>query len=235
MNEENKMNEEIQSLKEGEEKWVDFQGAPIHCIVKDGEVRFSLLSICDALKIDFEAQYKKAKKQPILARSLSVTEMLDAQNHLQNYVTLPLSKLSGWLFGLSVRLFSGKRRKNLEEYQEKCYDVLHEAFFGKPAPAPAPAATREEELKLRRDAIDLRQFLTTRGYYRREDADMLLDFVFAADAPVTIDVERRYADAENPYNACRLLSPALAAARKASARLDRAMLAEERRRLEGGK
>ena len=235
MNEENKMNEEIQSIKEGEEKWVNFQGAPIHCIVKDGEVRFSLLSICDALEIDFEAQYKKAKKQPILARCLSVTEMHDSLNRKIEQVTLPLSKLSGWLFGLSVRLFTGKRRKNLEEYQEKCYDVLHEAFFGKPAPAPAPTATREEDLKLRRDAIDLRRWLVNRGYFDKDAAACLLDMVFAADAPVTIDPTKQYTDAENPYNPVPIAPPMLAAVAMAIARLDRAMFAEERRRLEGGK
>ena len=42
---------------------------------------------------------------------------------------LPLKYLNGWLFRIDLSRYTGERLQKMEEYQEECYDVLHDYFW----------------------------------------------------------------------------------------------------------
>ena len=190
---------------------VAFHDAQVVCVMHDGKPFVALRPLCDALEIKWQGQHKAIKADPVLASTVNELLTTGADGKQYRMLCLPLDYLNGWLFKIDAGRYKpgDPRRDRIVAYQRECYQVLHDYFMG--TRAPAPAATREEELKLRRDAIDLRRWLVNRGYFDKDAAACLLDMVFAADAPVTIDPTKQYTDAENPYNPVPVAPPMLAA------------------------
>ena len=105
-------------------KFLQFNGKNIYFVDKNGEYFIAIKPICEALGIQFIAQFKRLKDDKILGQLLSKQTMVGADFRLRNMVALPEKYIYGWLFSVNsdVQLF--------KEYKMKCYDVLYDYFKG---------------------------------------------------------------------------------------------------------
>jgi prophage antirepressor-like protein len=106
------------------EKFLEFNGKRISVLCADGTWWVAIRPICEALRVDYHAQYKNLQQDEILAGVLSKQTTHDASNRLQEMVCIPERYIYGWLF--SVRSDSS----DLKKYKLKCYDVLYNHFHG---------------------------------------------------------------------------------------------------------
>ncbi|GIX39012.1 MAG: hypothetical protein KatS3mg128_0061 [Silanimonas sp.] len=102
---------------------VPFRGQTL-LTVRDGEqVRVAIRPICEALGLNWSAQYRRLLRTPVLAKRVTKMAMPSAGGS-QDTLTLPLDLLNGWLFGIDVQRVRPERREALIAYQEECYAVL---------------------------------------------------------------------------------------------------------------
>ena len=123
---------------------VEFHGATLSATIIDGVPFVAMRPICEAIGLDWAAQFTRIKRQPVLAKGVVVTTTPSAGGDQQT-VMLPLSLLNGWLFGVSVSRVKPELRERLTQYQAECFDVLARHFGAAPAappalPAPLPPA-----------------------------------------------------------------------------------------------
>ena len=113
---------------------VEFHGATLYAITVDGVHHVALRPICDALGIDWEAQRLRIRRHPVLNETACVTKAVAADGKEREVVALPLDKLNGWLFGVSVNRVKPELREKLISYQRECFEVLARHFM--PAQRP---------------------------------------------------------------------------------------------------
>lgn len=118
---------------------VEFHGATLITTFIDGAPYVALRPICEAIGLDWASQFTRIKRHPVLSSSVVVTTTDAARgNHTlkSEAVMLPLAKLNGWLFGVSVSRVRPELRERLTQYQAECFDVLAR-HFGAAAPLQA--------------------------------------------------------------------------------------------------
>jgi hypothetical protein len=95
--------------------------------IADGTIYVPLRPICEALGVDWTAQYRRLKRDEILSRLQGVAVMATPGGN-QAMIALPLQYLNGWLFGISDSRVKPEIRERLLQYKLDCYNVLYEAF-----------------------------------------------------------------------------------------------------------
>ena len=120
------------------QKQIDFQGDMVTAvIVPDGTVYVPLKPLCELIGVDWEAQRQRVGRDPILSEIMStcviqadISETADTTRRpkTSQMITLPLSHLNGWLFGINANRVKKSIRESLLRYQRDCYNVLYEAF-----------------------------------------------------------------------------------------------------------
>lgn len=110
---------------------VNFHGTSLSLINKDEKAFVALKPICEALCIQWEAQLKRIRRNPVLSQGVSIMD-IPSNGGSQEMICLPLSMLNGWLFGINAnRVNNPEIRKKLIEYQFECYDALNSYWSGK--------------------------------------------------------------------------------------------------------
>lgn len=115
-----------------EQKKIEFHGdAVIAILAPDETVYVPVRPLCELLGIQWSAQSKRIKRDPVLSDvcvtvSVSVTDTLRTRD--REMIALPLDYLNGWLFGISATRVNESIRETLIRYQRDCYRVLYEAF-----------------------------------------------------------------------------------------------------------
>ena len=121
---------------------VEFHGTTLIATIIDGTPFVALKPICEALGLDRKAQQDRIKRHPVLSKGGVVTTLPSGGGDQQTLM-LPLDKLNGWLFGVSVTRVRPELRERLTQYQSECFDVLAR-HFGAANPAhpalPLPEA-----------------------------------------------------------------------------------------------
>lgn len=123
---------------------VQFHGATLTTTTIDGVPYVAMRPICEAIGIDWAAQFARIKRHPVLSKGVAVTTTPSAGGDQQTTV-LPLSKLNGWLFGVSVRRVKPELREKLTQYQAECFDVLASHFGVHPPVAAIPTPEHKPE------------------------------------------------------------------------------------------
>ncbi|MGO3868944.1 MAG: phage antirepressor N-terminal domain-containing protein [Alcaligenes sp.] len=110
---------------------VDFHGHPLTVITAaDGQRLVAMRSICDAIGVQWEAQLKRIKRDPVLSTCVSIMDIqVFGDQQRRPTACLPLEYLNGWLFGISTSRVKPEIRQRLEDYQRECYQVLN-AYWG---------------------------------------------------------------------------------------------------------
>lgn len=123
---------------------INFHGTTIPTFNVKGVVRVAMKPICDGIGLQWEAQHKRIKRHPVLSKGVSIMDM-PSKGGIQKFLTLPLNKLNGWLFGVDATRVKPEIRDKLIEYQEECFDVLSD-YWHKGA-AENPRTTNVEDRK----------------------------------------------------------------------------------------
>lgn len=98
------------------------------------EIYVPIRPVCDYLGIDWSAQYRRIRRETILAESvqgvaITTTPSADGRGGgRQEMFCLPLKFLPGWLFGISASRVKPELQEKILRYQRESYDVLWEAF-----------------------------------------------------------------------------------------------------------
>ena len=102
---------------------INFHGASIPTFNVAGIIRVAMKPICDSIGLEWHGQRQRIKRNPVLAKG-AVMITAPSKGGLQKVLTLPLTKLNGWLFGVDASRVKPEVRDKLIEYQEECFEVL---------------------------------------------------------------------------------------------------------------
>lgn len=115
-------------------KEVNFNGAILVGILKDGKIYTPLKKFCEFLGVDFSSQLQRIKRDETLRFGLTMVKitMVESGVEKEREVTvLEISYLPLWLTGIKAKQCREKIRKNLIKFKLEAKDVLANAFFGK--------------------------------------------------------------------------------------------------------
>lgn len=99
-------------------------------VANNGQVYIPVKPICDAIGVQFEAQYHRLSRHYILASTMSTMDMVAADGKQREMVCLPLEYVYGWLFTIDANLVADANRDNVKRYQLECYEILYRHFAG---------------------------------------------------------------------------------------------------------
>jgi hypothetical protein len=111
----------------------EFDGDKIDVIEYGGQFFVPMKPICEAIGLDWAAQYRLIKRDPVLATVIVVTTITATDGKAYPTVCLPIDYLNGWLFKIDVSRHKGPMRSKLIRYQALCYRVLFDHFCRRPA------------------------------------------------------------------------------------------------------
>lgn len=108
---------------------VQFNGATLVTTLIDGVPYVALRPICESIGVDWKAQYNRIKRHPVLSTCVVVmTTQMPGDDQAREVFMLPLDKLNGWLFGVSVSRVKPELRDRLTVYQTECFGALAKHF-----------------------------------------------------------------------------------------------------------
>lgn len=118
----------------------------------NGKYWISIKSVCEALNVDYIAQFKNVQADPILGPALSNQTMQVPGDQARNMACLPEYLIYGWIFSINSKSLE------LIEYKKECYSILFNHFHG--------AITRKAEMysemaKAKKKMNDLQNKLNT--------------------------------------------------------------------------
>ncbi|MEH3117094.1 MAG: phage P22, antirepressor protein [Methylorubrum populi] len=149
---------------------VPFHGDTLFAVRDGAEVRVALKPITDRLGLDWSAQYRRTKRDAILAEGIAIMAM-PSPGGSQDATCLQLDLLPGWLFGISANQVKPEARPLVLTYQRECHATLFRRFFGAPGERDGhhdhtlPASpVREESVSVRHGLVkEARQTFGTRA------------------------------------------------------------------------
>lgn len=103
-------------------------GTEILTVEQDGEIFVPIRPICDALGIDFSAQYSKLQSDESLNSTIAIIATVAADEKARDMVCLPLKFIYGWLFTINPGKVARESRNAVIRYRRECYDALYEHF-----------------------------------------------------------------------------------------------------------
>lgn len=134
---------------------VTFRGAELYGFAREDTVFVALKPIVDAMVLDWSAQLKRVKRDPILAEGMAMMATPFGRGAGQEAVCLRLDLVNGWLFTIdSTRIRDDEVRERVLAYQRDCYRVLADHFTGDGrAPGLEPDPRSEESVAIRRALV----------------------------------------------------------------------------------
>lgn len=137
---------------------VAFHGQTLLATTIEGKPFVALKPIAEAIGLQWESQYNRLKRHPVLASTISITNMVAQDGKKRETVCLPLDKLNGWLFGIHANRAKPELRERLIQYQRECFDVLARHFGA--ATESRPYAVLPGQTLSAEQADELRRLLT---------------------------------------------------------------------------
>ncbi|WP_249976073.1 phage antirepressor N-terminal domain-containing protein [Vreelandella olivaria] len=126
---------------------INFHGAKIPTFNVEGVVRVAMKTICQSIGLDWRSQRQRILRHPVLSKGVVIITT-PSKGGLQKSLTLPLTKLNGWLFGVDASRVKPEVRSKLVEYQEECFEVLSD-YWQKGQAVNLRTATPDERAGLR--------------------------------------------------------------------------------------
>ena len=117
---------------------VDFRNDTLFATERDDGVFVALKPICDALGLNWPAQFSRLREDPILSEGIATVAM-PSVGGAQETTCLRLDLVNGWLFKIdSRRVRDEETRQKVLTYQRECYAVLFRHFYGRAERAAEP-------------------------------------------------------------------------------------------------
>lgn len=96
----------------------------------NGQVYIPVKPICQAIGVQFEAQYHRISRHYILSSTMSTVDIVAADGKTREMICLPLEYVYGWLFTIDANQVIEDRRETVAKYQRECYEILYRHFSG---------------------------------------------------------------------------------------------------------
>ena len=114
----------------GEIVTVNFRGDELYGFKQDDGVFVALKPIVKALGLDWSAQLKRVKRDPVLSEGMAMMATPYGLGGDQEAVAIKMDLVNGWLFGIdSSRIKDDEVRERVILYQRECYGVLFKHFY----------------------------------------------------------------------------------------------------------
>lgn len=104
---------------------------------EDGEIYVALRPIVESLGLDWSAQYRRIKRDPVLSEEIktisvavTATEIRKRGEGANDYICLPKQYVSGFLFGINANRVQEAYRENVIKWQREAHLILDAAFTG---------------------------------------------------------------------------------------------------------
>lgn len=147
---------------------VKFNSTELVCPIINGEPFVVMKCIFDDLKMHTKKATGTLKKHPRFGPRVAEWQPVESIGSLSNkhpYVCLPIHKIAGWLYSVSINRVSEEVKELLFIYQEKCDDVLFITFFGgknnivryKELALPISNEIKEKETELQNETLILQK------------------------------------------------------------------------------
>jgi hypothetical protein len=112
-------------MKQSIEKFLEFNDKTLLFLSVNGTYWIAVKPICEALNVQFMAQYTNLQEDPILGPRLSKqTMMVPGDTQPRKYICIPEMFVYGWIF--SIKSVSPE----LRAYKLECYEILYNYFHG---------------------------------------------------------------------------------------------------------
>ncbi len=122
---------------------IDFHHGQLMAFERPDGIYIALRPIVEGMGLQWRAQIKRIKRDPILTEGASMMET-PFDHHGQAMLCLRLELIHGWLFSIDhSRIKDPAVRERVLIYKRECYQVLFEHFYG----ARRGAAGRRDQLK----------------------------------------------------------------------------------------
>lgn len=119
----------------GEIVTVNFRGDDLYGFKQDDGTFLALKPMVEAMGLDWSAQLKRVKRDPILAEGMAIMATPFGRGGDQECACIKLELVNGWLFTIdSSRIKDETVRERVILYQRECYQVLYDHFSGKKRP-----------------------------------------------------------------------------------------------------
>lgn len=120
----------------GEIVTVNFRGDDLYGFKQDDGTFLALKPMVEAMGLDWSAQLKRVKRDPILSEGMAMMATPFGRGGDQECACIKLDLVNGWLFTIdSSRITNDEVRQRVQTYQRECYQVLRDHFSGKRRPA----------------------------------------------------------------------------------------------------
>ncbi len=108
---------------------VDFYGAPLTIMTKDGSDYVAVNPIVEQLGLDLSDQLKTIKNDRRLGPSMTSFTKITNADKLEKITCLPLEKISGWLFTINSEQYRGWMKKKIKRYQNECFNAVYTHLY----------------------------------------------------------------------------------------------------------
>lgn len=127
---------------------INFHDDTLYASKSAGGIYVSIKPICDRLGLDWRAQQKRLRRDPILNEGVSIMDTAFVGGG-QEVTMLRLDLVNGWLFGVETSRVREELRPAILTYKRECFAVLHSHFFKERVASPEGRADMTDDAKLR--------------------------------------------------------------------------------------
>ncbi len=99
--------------------------------LEDDRIFVPVRPIVSALGVDWNGQRRRINRDAVLSTKIATVDVTSTEGNRQvtrSVLCLPLDYISGFLFGINAGRVREDLREKVIRYQERCYQVLDEAF-----------------------------------------------------------------------------------------------------------
>lgn len=107
---------------------VPFHGMSLTALQVNGAPYVAIRPICDALGLNWSAQFRRIKRDPELMGCVAMMATVGEDGRRRQMLFLPLDHLNGWLFGVDVARVRAELQERMNWYRRECFNVLARHF-----------------------------------------------------------------------------------------------------------
>lgn len=153
---------------------VNFRGDQLYGFENDDGTFVALKPIVESMGMDWNGQYQRVKRDPILSEGMCVMHIPFGRGGQQEAVCLKLDLVNGWLFTIDTsRIKDEGVREKVIIYQRECYSVLAKHFAGKHLGATAAKTSEGVDDTQENENVKLRMVNESRQVFGNQAAAQL--------------------------------------------------------------
>lgn len=171
---------------------VNFRGDQLYGFENDDGVYVALKPIVESMGLDWSAQLKRVKRDPILAEGMAMMATPFGRGGDQEAVCLKMDLVNGWLFTIdSSRIANDQVRDRVLLYQRECYGVLFKHFYKGAKATPEPLVIEDHEEAANPDSVKVRLVTECRQTFGNRASGQLWFQLGLPTVPAMIEQSRQ--------------------------------------------